>query len=114
MRAEALTTTWLVICDFADYRAAARATTRQAFRRINEEAIGFRLPPGAAGSPCSVLAVAGGNEHELTRRSVATIAAAFPHGRGRLVTGVGHAWNGELPGVFSDDPLPGTRRRATG
>lgn len=87
--------------DVPGYRTAARSTTRQAFRRINAQAIDFRLPPDSAASPCPVLAVAGADEHELTRRSVASIAAAFPHGRGRLVPGVGHAWNGEQPDVFT-------------
>lgn len=48
-----------------------------------------------------MLAVAGGDEHDLVRRSVPIIADGFPHGEGRLIDGVGHAWNGERPEVFS-------------
>ncbi|WP_161606074.1 alpha/beta fold hydrolase [Microlunatus speluncae] len=87
--------------DFADYRAAALATNGRTVRRVTAEATSFRLPAGAGTSDCPVLAVAGGDEHELVRRSVPVIAAGFPHGEGRLITGVGHAWNGERPDVFS-------------
>lgn len=100
--------------DVAGYEAAARATTRQSFRRVSDEAVGFRLPGAAGTSPCPVLAVAGGEEHELTRGSLAEIAAAFPHGEARLVPGVGHGWSGEKPELFTamirarvtGDPLP--------
>lgn len=87
--------------DVAGYEAAARATTRQSFRRVSDEAVGFRLPGAAGTSPCPVLAVAGGEEHELTRGSLAEIAAAFPHGEARLVPGVGHGWSGEKPELFT-------------
>jgi pimeloyl-ACP methyl ester carboxylesterase len=87
--------------DVAAYTAVARTSSRRAVRRATDDAIGFRVPPGAAESPLPVLAVAGGDEHDLTRRSVDAIAAAFPAGRGRLVPGAGHAWNAELPDVFS-------------
>ncbi|MEV4178045.1 alpha/beta hydrolase [Nonomuraea sp. NPDC049709] len=88
--------------DIDGYQSAARATSRQAFRRVSDEALGFRLAAQAADSPCPVLAVAGENEHDLTRRSLADIAAAFPHGEACLAPGVGHAWNGEKPGLFTD------------
>lgn len=101
--------------DVDGYRSAARATTRQAFRKVNDEALRFRLPDRAKESPCPVLAVAGENEHDLTRRSLAEIAAAFPAGEACLAPGVGHAWNGEKPGLFTamirsritGGPLPG-------
>ncbi|GAA0421041.1 alpha/beta hydrolase [Acrocarpospora corrugata] len=100
--------------DFDGYQAAARTTTRQAFRRASDEAIDFRLPAEAKNSPCSLLAVAGTNEHDLTKRSQADIAAAFPEGRACMVPGVGHAWNAEAPELFTamirsrvtDAPLP--------
>ncbi|WP_197093488.1 alpha/beta fold hydrolase [Nonomuraea sp. SBT364] len=88
--------------DVDGYQSAARATSRQAFRLVNDEALRFRLPAQAAGSPCPVLAVAGENEHDLTRRSLADIAATFPRGEAYLAPGVGHAWNGEKPGLFTD------------
>lgn len=87
--------------DFAEFSAAALATDARTVRQVTAEAIAFRLPDGAATSDCPVLAVAGGGEHDLVRRSVPKIAAGFPHGEGRLIAGVGHAWNGERPEVFS-------------
>ncbi|MET7336075.1 hypothetical protein [Nonomuraea sp. NPDC005650] len=45
--------------------------------------------------------MAGENEHDLTRRSLAAIATTFPRGRARLAPGVGHAWNGERPELFT-------------
>ncbi|MGN9784632.1 alpha/beta fold hydrolase [Nonomuraea sp. ZG12] len=87
--------------DVGGYQEAARATSRQAFRRVNEEALAFRLPSEAGTSRCPVLAVAGGNEHDLTKRSLPELAAGFPEGEARLVPGVGHAWNGENPDLFT-------------
>jgi pimeloyl-ACP methyl ester carboxylesterase len=117
--------------DIDDYQSAARATTRQAFRKVSSEALGFRLPLQAKDSPCRILAVAGENEHDLTKRSLAEIAAAFPQGEACLAPGVGHAWSGEKPELFTamiraevtgarlpedlipvpakDDPVPHTR-----
>jgi pimeloyl-ACP methyl ester carboxylesterase len=87
--------------DIDGYQRAARATTRQAFRKVGNEALGFRLPPQAKDSQCRLLAVAGENEHDLTRRSLADIATTFPHGEACLAPGVGHAWSGEKPELFT-------------
>jgi hypothetical protein len=75
--------------------------TRRTFIKVNDEALKFRIPVKAESSACSVLAVAGENEHELVRRSLVQIALAFPQGQWCLVPGVGHAWNGEKPELFS-------------
>jgi hypothetical protein len=83
------------------FREAASAMTSQAFRRVNSEAVDFRIADGARSSTCSVLAVAGALEHELITRSLPTIAAAFPAGKARIVAGVGHGWNGEKPDLFA-------------
>ena len=87
--------------EFDGYRAAARTMTRRTFISVNDEAVRFRIPSGAERCPCPVLAVAGANEHTLVRRSLVEIAQAFPYGQGRLVPGVGHAWNGEAPELFA-------------
>ncbi|GAA3596750.1 alpha/beta hydrolase [Nonomuraea rosea] len=87
--------------DIDGYQRAARATTRQAFRRVTDEALSFRLPSQAKDSLCPVLAVAGENEHDLTKRSLTDIAAAFPNAEARLAPGVGHGWNGEKPALFT-------------
>ena len=104
--------------DVDGYVTAARSTSRQAFRLVNREALEFRLPAEAGECPCPVLAVAGENEHDLTKRSLTAIAAAFPAGEARLVPGVGHGWNGERPELFTamirsrvtGAPLPGELR----
>ncbi|MEZ0095241.1 pimeloyl-ACP methyl ester carboxylesterase [Streptacidiphilus sp. EB129] len=83
------------------YLASARAMTRDAFRRVNEEDLDFRVPAQAADSPYPVLAVAGENEHDLVKRSLTEIAEAFGSGEARLVPGVGHGWNGEKPELFT-------------
>jgi pimeloyl-ACP methyl ester carboxylesterase len=75
--------------DIGAYQAAARTTSRAAFRRVNTEAIQFRLPGQARNSPCPVLAVAGEKEHDLTKRSQPEIAATFPNGEACLAPGVG-------------------------
>jgi pimeloyl-ACP methyl ester carboxylesterase len=100
--------------EFDGYRNAARAMTRDAFRKVNEEVMDFRVPAEAASSSCPILAVAGENEHDLIKRSLTGIAAAFASGEARLVPGVGHGWNGEKPELFTamirsrvlDEPLP--------
>ncbi|MFG1798617.1 alpha/beta fold hydrolase [Micromonospora carbonacea] len=87
--------------DLDGYQAAARTTSRQAFRRVNSEALDFRLPDQARSSRCPVLAVAGENEHDLTKRSRTVIASTFPNAQACLAPGVGHAWSGENAELFS-------------
>lgn len=72
--------------DSDGYQRAARATARQAFRKVSSEALNFRLPSQAKNSGCRILAVAGENEHDLTKRSLADIAATFPHGEACLAS----------------------------
>ncbi|HLT59915.1 MAG TPA: alpha/beta hydrolase [Microlunatus sp.] len=87
--------------DFPAYRASARQADPRSIRQILREATSFRLPDEAATSRCPVLSVAGGDEQQPVRDSVPLIAGTFPDADGRLVDGVGHAWNIELPDVFS-------------
>jgi pimeloyl-ACP methyl ester carboxylesterase len=88
--------------DFDGYAAAARAMAPGTFLRVGAELLGYRALATAVGSTSRVLAVAGDREHELIRRSLPVLAAAFPHGMARLVPGMGHAWNGEQPALFAD------------
>ncbi len=88
--------------DFDGYAAAARAMAPGTFLRVGGELLDYRVPGSAATSSSRVLAVAGDREQELVRRSLLRIAGAFPDGAARLVPGVGHAWNGERPGLFAD------------
>jgi pimeloyl-ACP methyl ester carboxylesterase len=88
--------------DLDGYAEAARSMARGTFLRVGSELLDYRVPAAAGSSTSRVLAVAGEKEQELIRRSVPVIAAAFPHGRARIVPGVGHAWNGEQPDLFAD------------
>ena len=87
---------------------------RGTYRRVGGELLGFRVPAGAERSDCRLLAVAGAAEHDLIRRSVPVLAAAFARGSGRVVPDLGHAWVGQDPALFAtvltahvrDEPLP--------
>jgi pimeloyl-ACP methyl ester carboxylesterase len=87
--------------DFDDYRAAARSMRPGTFRRVGAELMTFGVPAAAATSPCRLLAVAGENEHELILRSLPKLADGFPRGTARTAPGVGHAWVGQAPELFS-------------
>lgn len=88
--------------DFDGYAEAARSMARGTFLRVGRELLDYRVPDAAGTSSSRVLAVAGAKEHDLIQRSLRTVAGAFPDGRARVVPGVGHAWNGELPALFAD------------
>lgn len=85
----------------AGYRAAARAMAPDAFLRVGDELMGFRLTPELARTGQPVLAVAGEREHALIKRSVAEVTGSLPRAEGRLVPGVGHGWIGEAPDLFA-------------
>jgi len=86
---------------YAGYRESARAMAPDAFLRIGDELMEFRLTPELSRAPSPTLAVAGSREHALIRRSVGAIARALPRAEGRLAPGVGHGWNGEAPDLFA-------------
>ncbi|MGN9811342.1 alpha/beta fold hydrolase [Micromonospora sp. BQ11] len=87
--------------DFDGFRASAKAMAPGTFRRVGAELMTFGVPEAAGSSPCRLLAVAGGNEHELIRRSLPELANGFAHGQARLAPGVGHGWSGEAPDLFA-------------
>ncbi|HWO63130.1 MAG TPA: alpha/beta fold hydrolase [Umezawaea sp.] len=87
--------------DFEEYRASAKAMSRGTVGRVTEEVMSFRVPTSAGASPCRLLAVAGGDEHELVIRSLRELASGFPSGDARIAPGLGHAWNGEAPDLFT-------------
>ncbi|MEX5721116.1 alpha/beta fold hydrolase [Geodermatophilus maliterrae] len=88
--------------DLDGYVRAARTLAPGTFLRVGSELAGHGVPDGAATSDTRVLAVAGEREHALVRSSLPVLAGAFPHGRARMVPGVGHAWSGEEPELFAD------------
>ena len=87
--------------DLAGYRTAARQVARGTFARVGDEVTVFGVPAEAGSSPCRLLAVAGANENEMVRRSLPILADGFARGDTRLVRGVGHAWSGEKPELFT-------------
>jgi hypothetical protein len=69
--------------------------------RVGAELMDYRPPAESAGSASRVLAIAGGDEHQLIVRSLSELAAAFPHGQARVAPGLRHAWNGQAPELFA-------------
>jgi pimeloyl-ACP methyl ester carboxylesterase len=87
--------------DFAGYRRAAKEVARGTFARVGDEVTVFEVPAEAGSSPCRLLAVAGANENEMILRSLPILAEGFARGDARVVPGVGHAWSGEEPDLFT-------------
>lgn len=87
--------------DFAGYRKAAKQVARGTYARVGDEVTVFGIPAEAGSSPCRLLAVAGANENEMILRSLPVLADGFARGDARLVPGVGHAWSGEEPDLFT-------------
>lgn len=87
--------------DLVGYRTAAKQVARGTYARVGDEVTVFDVPATALSSPCRLLAVAGANENEMILRSLPILAAGFAQGDARLVPGVGHAWSGEAPDLFT-------------
>jgi pimeloyl-ACP methyl ester carboxylesterase len=80
----------------------ARRTDADALRRILDEAISAPLPAGLARIRTRTLAVAGSRDTKPACRAVAYLQATIRQAAGRLVPGVGHAWNAEDPRLFTE------------
>jgi pimeloyl-ACP methyl ester carboxylesterase len=87
--------------DYAGYRAAAKEMARGTFARVGDEVTAFQVPAAAGSSPCRLLAVAGANENDMILRSLPALVEGFAQGEARIVPGVGHAWSGEAPELFT-------------
>ncbi|MFG1603754.1 alpha/beta fold hydrolase [Actinoplanes sp. NPDC049265] len=87
--------------DLAGYRSAAKEVARGTYARVGDEVTVFEVPAGAGSSPCRLLAVAGANENDMILRSLPILAEGFARGDARVVPGVGHAWSGEEPELFT-------------
>ena len=74
--------------------------TRPAFRQIMKEASNFRLPEGLKTCPVPVVAVAGGKEVEVNRRSAKAIQHHMPFAQACEITGGHHAWFSQKPELF--------------
>jgi pimeloyl-ACP methyl ester carboxylesterase len=85
----------------ADYVENLSAMSMQAYDRIMQEASEFNLPTSLREVEIPTLAVAGGNETEIIKQAVHTLAATLPNAQGAFAPGLGHGWNVEDPGLFN-------------
>lgn len=86
---------------FDAYMDHLRLLSREAYIRIYEELVDFRLPPALGQVDAPVLAVAGSRETPIIVDAVADIQRALPHAQGYLATGLNHGWNLEAPALFN-------------
>ena len=87
--------------DFPGYRDSAKAMAPGTIRRVTPDVMTFRVPAAARTSPCRLLTIAGEHEQKLIIRSLRELANGFPQGTACIAPGVGHAWNGETPDLFT-------------
>jgi pimeloyl-ACP methyl ester carboxylesterase len=73
----------------------------ETYRRIMEEAVGFRMSPMLKECAVPTLIAAGGNESDIILQSVEVIPALMPYAQGVLAPGRNHGWNVEAPAPFN-------------
>jgi pimeloyl-ACP methyl ester carboxylesterase len=86
---------------FDGYRRSLHELSLRSFIAASRDAGGFAIPANAAGIRTPTLLIAGEHEHPLIRASIEQLHQLLPVSQARLVEGVGHAWNGERPELFS-------------
>src|SRR5690606_28207490 len=86
----------------AEFAEHLRVMSREAYIRIYEELVDFRLPAAVREVTTPVLATAGGRETPIILEAVTEIAAMMPNAEGRLAPGLRHGWSIENPRLFSD------------
>lgn len=86
---------------FDGYRQSLRELSLRSFVAASHDASGFVIPANAADIRTPTLLIAGEHEHPLIRASMEQLRDVLPVSQARLVEGVGHAWNGERPELFS-------------
>jgi pimeloyl-ACP methyl ester carboxylesterase len=86
---------------FDGYRQSLRELSLRCFVAASHNASGFTIPGNVADIRTPTLLVAGEPEHLLIRASTEQLHRMLPVSQARVVEGVGHAWNGERPGLFS-------------
>jgi pimeloyl-ACP methyl ester carboxylesterase len=98
----------------AQYIESLQKLDPQAYLRISDQALDFRLPPIPQDLTAPVLIVVGEKEVRNALQSQPVLLNGIPGAVGRIAPGVGHAWVGENPSLFSrmvrcwieDQPLP--------
>jgi pimeloyl-ACP methyl ester carboxylesterase len=86
---------------FDGYHQSLRELSLRSFVAASHNASGFVIPANAADIRTPTLLLAGEHEHPLILASVAQLGQVLPVSQVRIVDGVGHAWNGERPQLFS-------------
>jgi pimeloyl-ACP methyl ester carboxylesterase len=100
--------------DQVQYIKSLEKLDPQAYLRLSDQAIEFRLPPISPDLTAPVLIVVGEKEVKNALQSQPVLVNGIPGAVGRIAPGVGHAWVGENPSLFSrmvrcwieDRPLP--------
>lgn len=100
--------------DQAAYLSSLAKMDSQSYLAISEQALDFRLPPMPADLSAPALIVVGEKEVKNALQSQPVLVQGIPGAVGRVAPGVGHAWVGENPSLFSsmvrcwieDRPLP--------
>lgn len=98
------------------------AMSMQAYRRIWEEAVDFRVPETLRQVNTPTLITAGSRESAIITQAVGILSNLMPHAQGRLAPGLGHGWNVEAPDLFNamlrawflGSPLPAQLQMPTG
>jgi pimeloyl-ACP methyl ester carboxylesterase len=86
---------------FDGYRHSLGELSLRSFVAASHDASGFTIPGNVGGIRTPTLLVAGEREHPLIRTSTEQLHQMLPVSQARIVEGVGHAWNGERPGLFA-------------
>jgi pimeloyl-ACP methyl ester carboxylesterase len=86
---------------FDGYRQSLGELSLRSFVTASHNASSFTIPGNVAGIRTPTLLVAGEREHPLIRASTEQLHQMLPVSQARIVEGVGHAWNGERPELFS-------------
>jgi pimeloyl-ACP methyl ester carboxylesterase len=85
----------------SDFACDTAALTTASYRRIGVENAAFRLPPGLGTVTCPVLITVGEREMKVMKESAHDLAVATASARAFVVTGHGHNWPVQDPGLYA-------------
>lgn len=85
----------------SDVARETAALTTASYRRITVENVAFRVPLGLGSVTCPVLITVGEREMKVMKESAHDLAAAITSARAFMVTGHGHNWPVQDPGLYA-------------
>jgi pimeloyl-ACP methyl ester carboxylesterase len=85
----------------SDFARETAALTTASYRRIGVENAAFRIPPGLRSAACPVLITVGEREMKVMKDSAHDLVAATASARAFVVTGHGHNWPVQDPGLYT-------------